>query len=160
MWEDDPFLSPWICLAVMRLGARMASRFDLEFAEQGITQAQFRLMMAVHYEGGAKGISPSALADYLLIERPTVSILAARLVERGLLARRPGENRRTHQLTLTPAGRQILAQVAPRAVALSHETLTGTTPDDLRRMREMLERLEARIRDTTNQTNAETRKEG
>ncbi|MBC7808376.1 MAG: MarR family transcriptional regulator [Akkermansiaceae bacterium] len=152
---DDLSTAPWICLAVMRLGSRMAARFDEEFRAQGITQAQFRLLIAVYSEGGTTGIAPSVLADHLMIERATVSVLATRLIEQALLARSPGENRRTHRLTLTPAGRQLLGRVGPHAVTLSHETLAGMTPDDLQRMRAILEGLEAQIRVVTGQPSAD-----
>lgn len=152
--------APWICLAVMRLGTRMVTQFDEEFRSQGITQAQFRLLMAIYFEGGTAGIAPSVLADHLMIERATVSVIATRLVEQGLLARIPGENRRTHRLILTPAGQQLFGRVVPHALALSHETLAGMTTDELRTMREILTGLEARIRDVTGQPTADTHREG
>ncbi len=138
----------------MRIGTRMAARFDEHFREQGITQAQFRLLMAVHFQGGTVGIAPSALADHLLIERATVSVLVARLVEHNLIERRPGENRRTHCLILTPAGQQLLSQLAPQAIALAHEVLVGLSTDDLTQMRAILESLEAHIRGVTGQPTA------
>lgn len=144
--EEEHLIAPWICLAMMRLGTRMAARFDEEFRVQGITQAQFRLLLAVHFQGGTTGITPSVLADYLMIERATVSFLAGRLVEQGYLVRLPGENRRSHRLRLTPIGQQLLGQLTPSAIALARDTLAGVTPDDLQRMRKMLQELETHIR--------------
>lgn len=149
MLDEEQFAAPWICLTMMRLGSRMAARFDEEFAEQGITQAQFRMLLAIHFEGGAEGIAPGVLADHLLIERATVSALAARLCERGLLARMPGKNRRTHNLIVTPEGREVLGRVAPRAVALSRHVLAGMTPNGLQSLKRALETLEARIREAS-----------
>ncbi|HET9480124.1 MAG TPA: MarR family transcriptional regulator, partial [Candidatus Polarisedimenticolia bacterium] len=96
-------LPSWLCTALMRIGTRMAAGFDQRFAGSGVTQAQFRLLLAVRQEGGPEGVAPSALADHLLIERASVTFLANCLVERGLLERRPGENRRSHRLRLTAA---------------------------------------------------------
>ena len=140
-------IASWICTALLRIGTRMATGFDQHFAELAITQAQFRLLLAVWEQGGAPGIAPSALADYLLIERGTVSVLTHRLVERGWLTRRPGENRRTYRLALTEAGAQALQQVIPRAVALADHTLSGIPPDQLQHMRAGLELIEARLRE-------------
>ena len=124
----------------------MATGFDQHFAELGITQAQFRILLAVWEQGGAEGLAPSVLADHLLIERGTISILTNRMVERGWLARKPGENRRTYRLTLTPTSRQLLDKVIPRAVELADQTLSGIAPAQLRQMRTNLELIESRLR--------------
>jgi len=139
-------LAPVICTALMRIGTRMAAVFDQHFDALGVTQAQFRLMLAVAEEGGEEGIAPSALADYLLIERATVSVLTQRMVERGLLERRPGENRRTFRLALTAGGRTQLSGIIPHAVALAEETLGGISPARLRELRIMLDTVELQLR--------------
>lgn len=124
----------------------MATGFDQHFTELGITQAQFRILLAVWEQGGTKGVAPSVLADYLLIERGTISILTNRMVEMGWLARQPGENRRTYDLTLTSTGKQLLEKVIPRAVDLADHTLSGISLTQLQQMRESLELIEARLR--------------
>ena len=146
---DDKLLMSWVCTALMRIGTRMATGFDQHFAELGITQAQFRILLAVWEQGGAEGISPSVLANYLLIERGTTSILTNYMVERGWLVRKPGENRRTYRLTLTPMGKQLLNKVIPLAVELADHTLTKISPAQLRQMRRNLELIESRLRGYT-----------
>ena len=143
---QDDLLPSYLCTALMRIGTRMAAGFDHHLAPHGITQAQFRVLLAVWEQGGAEGIAPSVLADYLLIERATVSVLTSRMVERGWLERAPGENRRTFRLVLTGLGGQILQEMAPRAIALANHTLSGITAEDLRRMLGNLEGVEARLR--------------
>lgn len=143
----DQKLAAHLCTALMRIGTRMATVFDQHFGASGVTQAQFRLLLAVWEEGGDGGIAPSVLADHLLIERATVSVLTQRLVERGLLERRPGENRRTFRLALSAPGLALLAGVIPDATALAEETLAGIGPDDLRALRTMLDAVERRLRD-------------
>lgn len=143
----DDLLASRLCTALMRLGTRMAAGFDQHFARSGLTQAQFRLLLAVWEEGGGQGITPSDLADYLLVERATVSGLAAALVDRGLCERRPGENRRSHRLALTERGGELLGRVVPRAVRLADYTLSSLTPAQLLALREGLETIEARLRD-------------
>ena len=143
---NDNLLTSWICTALMRIGTRMATGFDQHFAELGITQAQFRILLAVWEQGGAEGIAPSVLANHLLIERGTISILSNRMVELGWLKREPGENRRTYRLRLTSAGRQLLDQVIPLAIELADRTLLGISPDQLREMRANLELMEASLR--------------
>lgn len=146
---DDILLTSWICTALMRIGTRMATGFDQHFAELGITQAQFRILLAVWEQGGAEGIAPSVLANYLLIERGTISILTNRMIELGWVRRKPGENRRTYRLILTSTGRQLLDKVIPLAVELADQTLSGISPVQLRQMRTNLELIESGLRGYT-----------
>jgi DNA-binding MarR family transcriptional regulator len=130
----------------MRIGTRMATGFDQHFATSGITQAQFRILLAIWEEGGEEGIAPSVLADYLLIERGTVSVLTDRLVRAGWLLRKPGASRRTYKLVLTDAGQNV---TIPRAIDLANHTLSGISPAELRRLRNSLELIETRLRSYT-----------
>lgn len=143
---SDRLLNSWVCTALMRIGTRMATGFDQHFAELGITQAQFRILLAVWEQGGAAGIAPSVLANYLLIERGTISILTNRMIELGWLRREPGENRRTYRLTLTSSGKQLLDKVIPLAVELADHTLSGISFAQLQQMRANLELIEAKLR--------------
>ena len=143
--QDAP-LPAALCTALMRVGTRMATLFDQKFSRFGLTQAQFRVLLAV-CEAGAEGVTPSALADRLLIERATVSVLTTRLVERGWLARQPGENRRTFLLVLTDTGAASLSEALPHAMALAEETLAGFHREELRETLALLDRLEAHLRD-------------
>ena len=140
------YLESSICTALMRIGTRMAGGFDTHFVPLGITQAQFRTLLAIRERGGAAGLTPSELADHLLIERATVSVLTSRMVARGWVARKPGANRRTFQLVLTAAGRRLLQKLIPRAVALANETLRHIPRGQLRQMLAGLELVEARLR--------------
>src|SRR5919204_6157924 len=121
---DNENLTATVCTALMRIGTRMATGVDQHFAKQGITQAQFRILLEVWEQGGTDGIAPSVLADRLLIERGTASVLTNRMVERGWLTRKTGENRRTYRLGLTASGKEVLQKVIPRAVALADHVLS------------------------------------
>lgn len=144
----NEYLASSVCTALMRIGTRMATGFDQHFAPLGITQAQFRTLLAVWEQGGTEGIAPSALAEHLFIERATVSVLTRRLSEQGWVARRPGENRRTFRLVLTEAGAEMLQELIPRAVALADHTLSDVSHDQLRQMQTSLELVEARLRES------------
>ncbi len=144
---NDEKSAPQLCTALMRIGTRMAAVFDRHFEAMGITQAQFRLLLAICEEGEEDGLAPSLLAEHLLIERATVSVLTQRMVERSLLERRPGENRRTHNLALTEAGRALLFEVLPHATALAEDTLAGIEPAHLREMQTQLDTIEDQLRD-------------
>ena len=143
---QDDLLPSHLCTALMRVGTRLATVFDQQFSRFGLTQAQFRLLLAV-CEAGEAGVTPSALADRLLIERAAVSVLTTRLVERGWLARRPGANRRTFFLVLTEAGMASFQEALPHAVTLADDTLVGFHREELRDTLAMLGQLEAHLRE-------------
>lgn len=146
----------WLCTALMRIGTRLATHFDQQFAAFGITQAQFRVLLAV---GDAEdgGVAPSALAETLLIERATISVLTTRLVERGLLHRLPGENRRTFNLALTEEGAALLFQIIPAAIALADDTLQGLTLTQVQGMQQSLATVERHLRGSIPPKRGETK---
>ncbi len=139
-------LTSRLCTALMRIGTRMATGFDQHFSTLGLSQAQFRFLLAVWEEGGPEGIAPSVLAEHLLVERATVSVLSTVLVDRGLIERRPGENRRSHRLALTAQGGALLQRAVPRAVSLADYTLATIDPAQLLALRDQLDLIEARLR--------------
>lgn len=145
----NDLLASQLCTALMRIGTRMATGFDQYFSGLGLTQAQFRFLLAVWEEGGLEGIMPSSLAGHLLIERGTVSVLATALVKAGLIERRPGENRRSHRLALTAQGGALLQQSVPRAVTLADHTLAGLDAAHRLALRAALDTIEATLRDWT-----------
>lgn len=124
----------------------MVTLFDQNFADYHITQAQFRVLLEIEDRGGDTGIAPSVLADHLLIERGTVTVLTSRLVDQGWLMRMPGENRRTFRLCLTAAGRSKLEEVVPLAVSLADEALDSVAREKLQMLLKHLAKLEAHLR--------------
>lgn len=97
------------------LGAfRHAMRKFLAFSESGaaaqaITPQQHQALLAIKAHVGADPISVSELAACLLIKTHSAVGLVARLVDRGLVERRPSDrDRRRIQLNLTRAGDRIL----------------------------------------------------
>jgi DNA-binding MarR family transcriptional regulator len=102
--------------------------------------------LGVYTEGRRHGLPPSELAEHLLIKRSTVSILSNRMVDLGWLERRPGENRRSFHLALTPAGTALLEKVVPMAIYLANITLEGFSTTQLQVMRRDLEQIEGNLR--------------
>ncbi|MCU0647501.1 MAG: MarR family transcriptional regulator [Gemmatimonadaceae bacterium] len=144
--SPDDELASRICVALMRLGTRMAVGFDQQFASSGLTQAQFRVMTAVWNIGGPEGATPSALSEYLFIERATVSVLLKRMIAAGLLARRAERDRRSYRVRITAKGGSVLTAVLPRARAVADEILAGMSVRDQRRFERYLMRTEERLR--------------
>ncbi len=144
---DNKDLHSVICTSLMRIGIRMATEFDHRFSDLGLTQAQFRILLAVGECGGEQGVAPSTLAETLLIERGTVSVMTGHMVNKGWLARQSGENRRTFRLVLTGEGRAILQQAIPRAINLARKTLAYIPAEQLQMMNTHLEKVEKVLRE-------------
>lgn len=144
----DPELAGRICLALMRIGTRLASGFDAGFASHGLTQGQFRLLIAVANCEGSTGATPSALADYLFVERATVSVLIKRPLAKRLLARKRGTDARSYRVSLTPAGWEALKAIKPHATASADAALAGIGVRELEALERQLNTVEASLRAT------------
>jgi DNA-binding MarR family transcriptional regulator len=89
-------------------------------------------------------LTPSELAARERVQRPTVTRVAARLEELGLVTRAADPaDRRSALITVTPAGRELLAAARTRKDAFLSERLDGLGPDD----RATLERAAALLED-------------
>jgi DNA-binding MarR family transcriptional regulator len=76
-------------------------------------------------------LTPSELAVRERVQRPTVTRIVARLAETGLVARAgdPGD-RRSSLITVTPAGRELLAAARTRKDAFLSERLEALSAED------------------------------
>jgi DNA-binding MarR family transcriptional regulator len=124
----------------------MAAGFNQHFDKLGLTQAQFRVVLAVWNLGAGGGVTPSELAAYLFLERASVSVLLKKLFDKQLLAPQAGENRRSYRVTLTEQGVALLRRASPTAQSLADATFEGFAPADVQRFEEMLRTLETRLR--------------
>ncbi len=106
---------------------------------------QFRAMAFVSRHPGA---CLYHLADHLGVTRPTASVIAERLVQRGLLARDtdPRERRRI-ALTLTPEGERQLEQARHATRSDIAKILAPLPPEALDRVAQGLGLLSAAVRE-------------
>ena len=80
----------------------------------GLSGPQYVLLITVAYLQGTKGITVSALARDLRVTSAFVTSESRRLVQRGLLAKRPNpEDSRSTLLVLTAAGRKSIDALVP-----------------------------------------------
>ena len=122
---------------------RQAIRDFLAFSEgsardQGVTSQQHQALLAIKAHLGAEPMSIGELAESLLIKNHSAVGMVARLVERGLVQRRPSESdRRRVLLTLEPRGEETLQRI-------SHNNLRKltVTARSLRRVLSMLRKME------------------
>lgn len=130
-----------LCLHVQRAARALARRFDEAFRPLGLTSGQFSLMMALNRPEAPTIGSVSSL---LAMDRTTLTANLKPLRRRGLVevAVDP-DDRRSRRMTVTAAGRTLLAGAVPvwERTHAEIEKLTGET--DPERLRTALRGLNA-----------------
>lgn len=122
-----------LCLHVQRAARALARRFDNAFRPVGLTNGQFSLMMALNRIGAPR---IGAVSEVLAMDRTTLTAALKPLERRGLVTVSVDEaDRRSRRLSLTAAGRGVLAQAVPiweKEHAEVERLVTASDPDTLR----------------------------
>ena len=126
----------------LRLAITRTSRRLRQEAGTGLSPTLSAALATVDRHGP---LTPSELAQRERVRRPTVTRLAARLEEMGLLARAADPaDRRSSLLSVTPEGRALLETMRDRKDAYLASRLAGLDPEEraaLDRAAAILERL-------------------
>ncbi|HEX6026462.1 MAG TPA: MarR family transcriptional regulator [Solirubrobacter sp.] len=108
---------------VTRLARRMR-QFGAE-----LTPTQSAALATIDCHGP---LTPSELAARERIQRPTATRALARLEQAGLVARMPDpDDRRSSLVSITPAGKALLAEVRDRKDLYLAQQLARLSPEDL-----------------------------
>ena len=130
-------LSSQMRLAVMRLSRRLRQQ-----SVGDITQSQLSALATVERSGA---VSLGELAEIERVAPPSMTRIAARLEERGLLARTADlSDRRIARVAITLEGRELLDETRTRRDAYLATRLAAMTPEEqevLVRALPLLERL-------------------
>jgi DNA-binding MarR family transcriptional regulator len=122
-----------LCLHLRRAARAVARRFDAALRPLELTNGQFSLLMSLNRPDLPSIGSVSAL---LAMDRTTLTANLKPLERRGLVKVMVDDaDKRTRRLTLTPAGRRLLAAACPvwrQAHAAIDRLLAGSSPDRLR----------------------------
>jgi DNA-binding MarR family transcriptional regulator len=122
-----------LCLHVQRAARTVARRFDIALRPLGLTNGQFSLLMSLNRP---KPPGMASVAALLAMDRTTLTANLKPLERRGLVTVSADEkDRRNRLMTLTPAGRALLASAVP-VWERTHEDIdrliTNSDPDTLR----------------------------
>lgn len=106
----------------------------------GLTIPEWRLIAVVAERGG---VTQGAIGQRTRMDKVTVSRAAIALVERGLMARsdNPGD-KRSHLLSLTEAGRELYAAIAPKALDLERRIFESFSAAEVEGFVAMLRRID------------------
>lgn len=139
----DEFLPYRLSITSNLVSDRIARTYEAVF---GLTIAEWRLV-AVIAEAGA--ITQAEVGERTRMDKVTVSRAAVALTGRGLLSRAPNaRDRRSHHLSLTPAGVALYEAVAPAALAMEADLFGRFTRAELESFTAMLRRIEAATLET------------
>ncbi len=122
-----------LCLHIQRAARAVARRFDDALRPLGLTNGQFSLLMSLNRP---KPPGIGSVAALLAMDRTTLTANLKPLERRGLVTVSVDEkDRRNRLMTLTPAGRALLASAVPvweRTHVEIERLITGSDPDTLR----------------------------
>jgi DNA-binding MarR family transcriptional regulator len=100
-----------LCLAAQRAARALARTFDAALQPVGLTNGQFSLLMSLNRPAPP---TIGAVAGLLAMDRTTLTANLKPLERRGLLATVvDAEDRRNRLISLTDAGRAVLAAAMP-----------------------------------------------
>jgi DNA-binding MarR family transcriptional regulator len=104
----DEHLGYWLrCLSNF-----VSHTFAERLARQGISVAQWVVLRTLY---DSSGVTLNEAAAQVGVDKSSLSRMVERLVQRGLVNRAEGEDRRSVGLTLTPAGKKLVPQLAQLA---------------------------------------------
>lgn len=115
-----------LCLHAQRTARALARRFDRALKPVGLTNGQFSLMMSLN-RPEPPGLG--SVAALLAMDRTTLTAALKPLERRGWVSSTPDpDDRRSRRLSLTEAGRTVLAEALPIWSA-EHAALEAERPD-------------------------------
>ena len=135
-----------LAIGLLRAREAVMSHFRPILAAHDVTEQQWRVLRALR---DASEIDVSALADRCHILAPSLSRILRDLSERGLVSRRASEtDHRVGLISITDEGLRLILDVGPHSEAHYARIAEAVGDEDLRRLYALLERLEARLRDS------------
>jgi DNA-binding MarR family transcriptional regulator len=143
--QERPDLDFSPVAVISRLG-RLRSHIDAEldrvFAAHGLGAATFGVLVTLARIGGEHGISQRRLMEELGLTSGTISVRMDRLVDEGLVDRRPDpQSRRTTLITLTERGRSLFERVAPEHLGNERRLLAALDDDEQTALAALLRKL-------------------
>jgi DNA-binding MarR family transcriptional regulator len=128
---------------------RQIIRQNLPGAKRSDPNAWLRLQ-TIRFISEADAPTMHDVAAYLRVKAPSATSLIAHLVSQGLIARRPGRDRREVILSVTPAGRQALMEYGEQSEKMMRTTFSTLDESEVGSLCAILKKL---IRGNAKSTN-------
>ena len=139
--RDDPDSSIGFLISdVSRLLRRV---YDRRVEPLGLTRAQWRVLVHIYRR---EGISQTALAQVLEIEKPTLGKLVDRLEEKGWVERQIEESdQRARRLVITDQAYPLIDEMEDLAKAVHADALEGVADGDADQLHDTLMIVKANL---------------
>lgn len=131
-------------MALLRAREAVMDRFRPTLRSFGVTEQQWRVLRAL---SDLDETDVTSLAERCCILAPSLTRILRDLTARKLVARRTTEkDLRIGLISITPAGRKLIADVGPHSEIRYREIADRVGAEDLNQLYRLLDRLEARLR--------------
>jgi DNA-binding MarR family transcriptional regulator len=130
--------------ATVRTGEAFLALADRRLRAYGLSAGARQVLAVLDGDGGS--LSPTTIADRLIITTASMTSLLDTLQRRGLVQRAPDvEDRRRVVVTITAEGRRIIRSLLPEMLALQDEVAADLSPGDRAELVRLLSTLRAGI---------------
>lgn len=131
-------------MALVRTGERLLACIDQALRHYRLSAAG-RQALAI-LDGAGQPLSPTAIAERLIVTTASVTSLLDTLERRGLVERQPDPtDRRRLLIEITQDGKAIVDQFLPEVVALQTAALATLTEAQRRQLVELLAKVGANL---------------
>jgi DNA-binding MarR family transcriptional regulator len=132
-------LDEQIGFLLRRAHQRATSIFTGNFSDLNLTPTQFAALAKIADRGG---VSQNLLGRMTAMDPATMKGVIDRLLERGLITRRPDpDDRRRAVLELTEQGMALLQEAVPQGFRTTEDTLQPLTRDERQRFLSLLSKI-------------------
>lgn len=132
-------LSHLVCYNLRRVHQVAVQSFQNAVAPHDLTLGQFGVLVLIAEN---PGLSQSQLGQVVGIDRSTMVSVIDRLESRGWVERASSPaDRRSHALRLSPAGRELLAELVPRVRAHERSLIQGLSDREHDELVRLLQRI-------------------
>jgi DNA-binding MarR family transcriptional regulator len=131
-------------VAAVRTGEAFLALADRRLRDYGLSAGARQVLAVLDGEGGS--LSPSVIAERLIITTASMTSLLDTLQRRRLIQRTPDtEDRRRVVVTITAEGSRVIRRLLPEMLALQDEVAAGLSPADRAELVRLLSILRAGI---------------
>lgn len=130
--------------ATVRTGEAFLALADRRLRPYGLSAGARQVLAVLDGDGGS--LSPTTIADRLIITTASMTSLLDTLQRRGLVQRTPdGADRRRVVVTITAEGRAVIHRLLPEMLALQDEVAAALSAGDRAELVRLLSTLRAGI---------------
>jgi DNA-binding MarR family transcriptional regulator len=139
---DLDFSPVGVVARLARVRGHIDRSLDPVFEAHGLGAASFSVLVTLARIGDEGGVSQRRLTDELGLTSGTISVRMDRLVEQGLVDRRPDpESGRNTLISLTDRGRALFERVVPAHLANERRLLAALDDDERELLAGLLRKL-------------------